>query len=360
MSRWHIKVSILAAMVVLLLASSGQALSAPQPVKPVPWTYKGFSMVAWWHDDLFRSGAALRQLATTGANTVTFVPLWFMPDISSTTIRRTQQTASDESLIWAINEARALGLNVVIKPQVEVDTGEWRALIKPSDPNAWFANYHALITYYADLAQTHGVRALCVGSELLSMSTNATYEGKWRALIADVRQRFGGALTYSANWGTFEYEEFPRIPFWDALDYLGVSAYFYVSNTNTPTVAGMVQRWDEWRATKLEPFQQQWNKPLIFTEVGYRSVDGAARMPWDYGMPGPLDLAEQQAAWEALFQSWSGTPWFAGGWFWSWSVDSTSAATTTGYEVQNKPAQLTISDWFGGRAVMIPVVLNGN
>lgn len=355
MNKWRTK-ALLAALLVVMLAPSAQLHAASQLARPVPWEYKGFSMVVWWQDDLFNSGSALRQLAATGANSVTFTFMWFMPDPHSSTIRRTQQTATDGSLIWAINEAHSLGLSVLLNPHVEVESGEWRALIDPADPNAWFANYAALINYYADLARAQGVAGLCVGAELISMSTNRAYEAQWRALIAGARQRFGGALTYSANWGSGIYEEFGRVPFWDALDYLGISAYFPVSDTNSPTVAQMVQRWNEWRAIKIEPFQQQWNKPVVFTEVGYRSVDGAARQPWAYDLQGPLDLREQQDAWEALFRAWVDVPWFHGGAFWSWSTHADVTPQSTGYEVQNKPAYATIMAWFGGQRVFVPAV----
>ena len=44
-------------------------------------------------------------------------------------------------------------------------------------------------------------------------------------MIAGVRQRFDGKLTYGANWGGSDaIEEWTHVPFWDALDYIGIAA----------------------------------------------------------------------------------------------------------------------------------------
>jgi hypothetical protein len=78
-------------------------------------------------------------------------------------------------------------------------------------------------------------------------------------------------FTYSANWGGSDAtEEWSKIPFWDALDYLGLSAYFRLADTNTPTVDSILNSpagntnylgWNQWYTQKLLPFQQKWNNP---------------------------------------------------------------------------------------------------
>ena len=330
----------------------GGPTAAPQAsaAGTLTWEYKNATLASWSENDLYDSAPALRQLADTGANSVTFVVSWYTSSQYSADIYRTGGTASDAALISAIGQARSLGLKVLLKPHLDSQDGNWRAFINPGNADQWFANYTALIDHYADLGNQQGAVALCIGAELISMSTNPAYEGRWRALIAGVRGRFPGKLTYSANWGGEGFaEEFPKIPFWDALDYLGISAYFELATTNTPTVASLNASWASWKANKIVPFQQRWNKPLLFTEIGYRSVDGAARQPWNWGLSGPLDTQEQVDLYEALFQSWGTVPWFSGAQFWFWNVDAGSSGTDSGYEVQNKPAYGTVTAWFGGR-----------
>jgi len=48
---------------------------------------------------------------------------------------------------------------------------------------------------------------------------------EWRETIAAVRLATGAPLTYASNWAAGA----PRVPFWDAVDLFGVSAYFTVT-----------------------------------------------------------------------------------------------------------------------------------
>ncbi len=212
---------------------------------------------------------------------------------------------------------------MLLKPHLDSQSGEWRAFINPPDAATWFTNY-------ADIGGQQGALVLCIGAELVSMSTNAAYDGRWRSLIAGVRQRFTGGLTYSANWGDSGFnEEYPHIPFWDALNYLGISACFQLADDNSPTVASMNARLQGYMQNRIIPFQQRWNKPVLFTEVGYRSTDYAAEQPWNNSAPNGLNTQQQADCYEAFFESWANVPWFAGAEFWGQdiSVETVSADT---------------------------------
>ena len=315
---------------------------------PVTWEHKGFSLPSWSTDGLNGSGPALEQLASSGANSVTFVVSWYTPNHLSTDMYQTGNTASDAALAWAIQKARSLGLKANLKLHLESQDGLWRAYIDPPNPDVWFANYSALVNHYADLGQQYGLSLIVIGAELISMSANPAYADKWRSLVASARQRYTGKLTYSANWGTGDFaEEYPRITWWDALDYLGISGYFELATTLTPTVQQLNDSWTTWRSTKIAPFQQLWGKPVIFTEGGYRSADGTAMHPWNSWDVWPLDLQEQVDCYESFFESWSTIPWFAGTMFWAWNTNTNISPTDIWYEVQNKPALNTVKAWFG-------------
>ncbi len=324
------------------------AAYAAAAVVPVGWTYKGFTIVARSQDDLYGSGPALRQLAATGANAVSFTVTWYTTNIYSTDIYTTGGTASDGALIWAMRQAEALGLRVILKPHIDSEDGQWRAYINPADAATWFAYYGAVLDHYADLAARYGADMLCIGAELISMSTNPRYEPYWASLIARVRRLFKGQLTYSANWGGTPFaEEYAHVPFWDRLDYLGISAYFPVSNQPNPTVAGMVRSWAAWRARAIARFQARWRKPLLFTEVGYSSAQGTAEAPFNEG-GWPPDQQVQANCYQALFAAWATVPWFAGSMFWFWSTDTTPDPNGTGFAVQNKAAFNVVVSWYDG------------
>jgi hypothetical protein len=349
------------AIVVLLLASFSDPVTSafgPTPARAattINWEHKGFSLPVWSEDGLLSSGPALDQLAASGANSVTFVVSWYTPNHLSTDMYRTGSTATDASVVWAIQKARSVGLKANIKLHLESEDGLWRAYIDPLNADLWFSNYGALVNHYADLGRAQGVSIIVIGAELISMSANPSYEGRWRNLIAAARARFSGKLTYSANWGIGSFaEEYPRINWWDAVDYLGISGYFELATTTTPTVDQMTASWATWQSGKIAPFQQHWGKPVIFTEGGYRSADGTAMRPWNSWDIWPLDTQEQSDCYEAFFQSWSGIPWFAGTMFWAWNMNTNVSPTDIWYEVQNKPALNTIKAWFGGTSTTPP------
>ena len=51
-----------------------------------------------------------------------------------------------------------------------------------------------------------------------------TYDRYWRELISDIRAVYAGPLSYAAN-----FDQFQEVGFWDALDVVGVNAYFPLS-----------------------------------------------------------------------------------------------------------------------------------
>jgi Glycoside Hydrolase Family 113/Concanavalin A-like lectin/glucanases superfamily len=334
--------------------------STAHAASPLPWQQKGFTIPAWGPNDLYNSGQALTDLSAAHANTVTFLVTCYTTSTSSTDIncydfytnRQSPTTPSDGSLVWAIQAAKSRGLLVALKPHVDSLDGQWRAYINPTDYATWFSNYTAMIDHYAVIAAQQGVQTLSIGSELIDMSTNPAYQTYWRNLISSVRSRFKGALTYNANWGAADGSgEMSQVAFWDALDEIGISAYFDLTDTlTTTTVSQLVSSWTNWQNTTITPLQQRWNKPVIFSEVGYRSAQGAAWHPWDSSTSWPLDQQVQVNCYEALFEAWANASWFEGVWIMSWNINTAISSTSTGYEVQNKPALSTVSSWLGASA----------
>src|SRR6185437_14398256 len=95
----------------------------------------------------------------------------------------------------------------------------------------------AMIDHYADLAGQGGATMLVIGTELKTMSGSA-YTSRWEQIVASVRRRFAGRLTYAANWN-----EYQQVRFWGDLDYIGVDAYYPLSELPAPTVSQLLSAW---------------------------------------------------------------------------------------------------------------------
>lgn len=313
------------ALIIVLLA--GWIVGMPAAYAAVASWQKGASIEPRWNTD-FGSDSfkqSLRNLHATGANYVTLIIPWKQSNIYSTDVRADGGTPTDESLAAGIDYAHSLGLKVNLKPHLDSYDGQWRAAINPGDRASWFANYGALLFRLADIARTHGVEEITVGTELIKMAAateNGTNTENWQNLIAGVRARFGGQLTYSANWGPSGFvDEKNNIQFWSSLDSIGISAYFNLGSDYNNAVDHLKAEWANWQGS-ISALSQRWGKPVLFTEIGYKSVTGSHTQPWNFNFGGPTDQTEQANDYEALFSFWNDYGYMIGVQGWKWSSDS--------------------------------------
>ena len=339
-------------MVVAVVSLATGAVPACAQI-PANWD-RGFNFTGWWHTDYATPQAAksLVALKATGANSVALTPTWYQATKTSTVIAPDLRSPDDAAIRVIVAQAHSLGLKVMFRPLVDVNDGTWRGSITPLDRAAWFVSYRAFIDHYADLAQQLGVGELSLGAEMGSMAGDAT---SWRALIADVRTRYHGTLTYGANW-----DDYAGVTWWDALDEIGIDAYMPLAAWGiTPDADSIVADWSSTTAnwgrhhnylSELAAFQAAWGKPIKFTEVGYTSTATNLLAPYEDG--GIYDGDAQVRAFNALFRAFQDKPWFRGVYIWNWDVwmDMYGPGNTS-HPIQNKPAQLSVTNWFANAAV---------
>jgi hypothetical protein len=155
------------------------------------------------------------------------------------------------------------------------------------------------------LARTSGARLVVIGTKLMSMSRHTA---QWRELVARVRAPFPGRVTFAAN----QLAGASKIAFWDALDYVGIDAYMpLAANNPNPTVDELVRAWTEFRdetgvrhhyLDQIGALQRRTRKPVLFTELGYRSGLGTAARPWDWDSSLVAAQEPQARAYEAAFR----------------------------------------------------------
>jgi hypothetical protein len=158
-------------------------------------------------------------------------------------------------------------------------------------------------------------------------------------LIKKIKTKYNGKLTYAANW-----DEFKRTPFWSKLDYIGIDAYFPLSDKQTPTVEDCLKGWQTHKKV-IQSMSQKYNKPILFTEYGYRSVDYAGKAPWvsDRSM-NQVNLDVQVNTTQGLFETFWNEDWFAGGFIWKWfhQHDKVGGKDNPMFTPQNKPAEILL------------------
>jgi hypothetical protein len=215
--------------------------------------------VSWWMSESRQDhgAASFRRLASLGVNWVS-IHTWdsLQRGLHEPVFADPGRRHGFRDLDVLVRNAHAAGLRVMLKPHLEMrgfdaseeerrvlrgaDSPERRALVarfeaqlatgehlqhnriamrSGRDWERWFESYRGYILPFAREAQQAGADMFCVGREL--DSTVVAREADWRDVVARVRALFHGPLTYSANFDTWQ-----AIGFWDALDFIGVSAYF--------------------------------------------------------------------------------------------------------------------------------------
>jgi len=320
---------------------------------------KGATIFQRWNTDFssdsFRQ--SVKNLQATGANYVVLQVVVDQTNDYSTDVHIGSAAPTDQSLNDGINFIHSLGMHVTLKIEDAPDDGTWSGNVNPSDRTTWFNNYNAIAAHYAQIAQATGVEEYVIAEELPRMSQdnqNSTNTQNWLAIIANVRKLYSGKITYSANWDG----EYNGITFWSALDQIGVSAYFDLYGDNS--VANLESQWNNWNTSTIKPLSDKWGKPILFTEVGYKTLTTANQNPWQWWQGGSVDMQAQANDYQALFDYWNNYSYLQGVYLWNWSSDPNAGGPgDTDYTPQNKTAQSTMTTWFsqgggGGGGIMNP------
>lgn len=319
---------------------------------------EGFGFLSNYNGAFVTSAAlaAMQAIAATNANAIELAPRIFtQTGTSNDVIADPNKTESDANIATAIANAHGLGLSVTLKPMLTGLDGTNQGHLAPSDPAAFFASYKAEMLDLAHVAAQSGAESLSIGNELSALS-GAQYRANWIDLIDSVRAIYHGPLTYSAAT-----DEAIHVSFWDHLDVIGINAYPPLTTKLDPSVAEMVAAWNGmptdnyWAGVMnhmspvdfFHSLATQYGKQVLFTETGYRSVDGTNINPGGGSGTTP-DVQEQHDAFNAFFQVWGseGGSWFKGAQIWNW--DATNVYSPTGYSPMGKPAQQLITEWYGG------------
>lgn len=252
-----------------------------------------------------------------------------------------------ENMVSVVQDARKYGFKLMLKPHFWVEGSGWAGTLTFEEEGwkTWEKNYEQFIMEQAQFAEDHKIEMFCFATELKSAVKNRPEF--FIRIIRKIRSVYSGKLLYAANW-----DDYMRIPFWDQLDYIGVDAYFPVTETVTPSVDEVKTIWIDF-ANQLRDFSYRKRKQIIFTEYGYRSIDKPVWKQWEIEWVSDslnVNLQAQVNGYEGLFQAVWDELWFAGGFLWKWypeKVHYTGLKANSDYTPQDKPAEKTIAKWYG-------------
>ncbi len=274
------------------------------------------------------------------------------PTFSIVTGGRIYWGETDSGLVATARLARERGrIRTLLKPHLWLSdrrNGRWVgsiAMTSEADWGRWFARYEEFIVHYARLAEAAGMDAFAIGTELEGTTARET---DWRRIITAVRRVYRGHITYAANWSG----EFERIAFWDALDFIGVQAYFPISDRAEASVEELVAGWASPLA-RIAAVQRRFDRPVVFTEIGYKAADRATVEPWTWRTEDHWNPDEQARAYEAAFRVLWDEPWCAGAYWWKWFPEGHPEALGRDryFTPQGKPAAAVLAKWYGAGGI---------
>ncbi len=230
----------------------------------------------------------------------------------------------------------------------------------------WFDNYTQFAVHFAQLSEQNHLPYFIIGDQLTNTAedtarTTAKADPKgidtgvpgesfpncsgrrdcgWRHVIHALRSPtyapftnhqqtltgggYTGKLIYAASWGGASEgatsSEFDNITWWDAVDYIGVDAYFPLTQNADVGVPDLVNAWHGKGLDlqgngdiygKLEKLASTFSRPILFTGAGYVSAAGANGDPLGASPDSP-DQNEQLNDFQALFQVFSAAPFWQG------------------------------------------------
>lgn len=175
-----------------------------------------------------------------------------------------------------LNWAKEKNMKVMLKPHLAYwgTKFSWRGDINFNNKDEWqrfFEDYKKWIVIQAMLAEQNTANIFCIGVEY---HHSLKYENEWRAIISEVKKVYSGKLTYAANWDTYQ-----KVKFWDALDYVGIQAYFPLTDKKNPSESELKKGWAKVNKNIMN-FSHTINKQIIFTELGYNDSEHAGAEPW--------------------------------------------------------------------------------
>lgn len=286
----------------------------------------------------------IQSVIDLNSNYVALMPFGFIRDLSTPKIifnsNRQWFGETEKGILQYASLFKNQQIKVMIKPQIWVWRGEFTGLIEMNSEVNWKVledSYENFILTYAKVATLINADIFCIGTELEKFVINRPHF--WEELIKKVKKVFKGKLTYAANW-----DEYKKLPFWNQLDFIGVDAYFPLSEKKTPTITDFENGWKPHKI-EIQQIQKKFQKPILFTEYGYRSVDFTGKEPWKAdNINGNINMQAQVNGLEAIHNQFWKEDWFAGGFIWKWyhNHEKIDGTNNNRFTPQNKPAQKTL------------------
>ncbi|MEL7119542.1 MAG: hypothetical protein AAFO07_08880 [Bacteroidota bacterium] len=313
-------------------------------LKGFNFAHEGYSIYNGYGSKL--ATQSLSRMKKINSNAAAIVPYSYMGNPhkpSFIPIADNAGSENDEACIYAHLEAKAMGMYTLMKPQIWFGRGSWPGDVKMNSEEDWklfFNYYYRWMRHYAILSEMYQLDGLSVGVEFAKATVERPED--WKEIISKLRGLFSGHITYCANWGP----EFENLVFWEELDYIGLNCYYPLSKSEQASKEEMAANFKK-TIDMVEGIVHKYQRPLVFTEIGFRSVDRTWVNPHEEANNRDFNADTQQVCYEIVFEEIKDREWCNGILWWKWpSYLSGRRRENTGFTPFNKTAEQTVEKWF--------------
>ena len=243
----------------------------------------------------------LVRIKDSGAEWVNLVRTFYQTDVHSADIHADEQlTPRLDTLNNIIHDAHELGLKIQLHLAINLEKrgpDDWHGMIRPKNRKQWWTTYQELVLEMADFSKRNEVESLIIGTEYTALQSDVK---NWRALIKAIREqaRYPGMVGYGVNFNSLE------LAWLDELDFLGISAYWPLSEDRDPDLQTLNKSWERINKQLDTWMKRHPSLRVEFSEVGYVSQPYSSVLPfsWKAHKGKARNLTEQLQTFRALHQ----------------------------------------------------------
>lgn len=220
-------------------------------------------------------------------------------------------------------------ISIILEPYPWIKNGElYETDWAPEDIDEFFWNWKndVLKVLIDEVAVPYHVDALNIASNFVHMEYA---EGYWCDIIDFVRENYDGLVTYRTCWWSTahwderiqeEYQKKLNNKLFSKVDFISVAAYFELTDRDENTTEDLVkaiissEKNDRKQNIKkeIQEFNNKWDKPIFFGELGFPRRNKAATEPWNPLSSTIVNDKEQARCFEAYRRTFEDEDWLLG------------------------------------------------
>ena len=255
-----------------------------------------------------------------------------------------------------------VGVKIILEPYPYIDDGkgietEWN----PDNKEQWFESWGNILNDLGIYAENNKVYGIYIASNLVRLEHETQ---NWIDLINNFRSVYSGKVIYrtnywvTASWATElkeAYDNKLNNDLFGLVDIIAISSYFELTDKINPSVEDLKENiynvslygrgqniYEE-----IKAFNEKWNKPIMFGELGIPPYETAPSQPWNNQFNTEYNEDIQANWFKAWYEVFSPNDWFLG--FSIYAI----ADTNTTYKIQEKTEEIMYSLNFGGKEQQI-------